>query len=244
MNTDTLNYLPTLIRGENNVENVLKLAGSLFIAGYPVDMKAVNADGADEGRFLPDLPTYQWNYEENILWAENRLSRQLRYRKRYRDDLLGSAQLGNSAFSPEWRNKLKLKDVPWIRDHLVGDDIIFPAAGYLAMAIEAVTQVAENQGETPRGYTFQRLFIKAPLVLPPKAEVETLFNLRVLNDSALQEDKRWFDFSISSVTADDKWTEHAVGMIALEGSNEARSTTDLEIRGHREAENRDSSDRR
>jgi len=241
---ENLSYLPTILRNEDGVENMLKLAGSLFIAGYHVDMKAVNADGAEEGKFLPSLPTYQWNYENDIHWTENRLSRQLRFRKHPRHDLLGSRQLGNSAFSPEWRNRLKLKEIPWISDHKVGEDVIFPAAGYMAMAIEALTQIAEIHGLTLKGYTFQGLHINAPLVLDSEGEVETLFNLRALNDLSSQEGKKRFDFSVSSVNADDKSIEHAVGRIEIEESNEAKSTTDLKVKGHRGAENRDSSDRR
>ncbi|KFY28750.1 hypothetical protein V491_00304 [Pseudogymnoascus sp. VKM F-3775] len=244
LSTEDMGYLPSIIRGEDNVDNMLKLAGSLFVADYPIDLKAVNSDGALDGSFLPGLTSYQWNYEGDAPWVENRLSRQLRHRTHARHDLLGSRQLGNSAFSPEWRNRLKLKDVPWISDHLIGDDIIFPAAGYVAMAVEATTQMAEIQKVNVEGYIFQRLFIKTPLILPSEGEVETLFNLRVLSNTALADGKKWFDFSISSISGDDKWTEHAVGMIALEESCEVKSISNIEVQGHRGAESRDSSDRR
>jgi acyl transferase domain-containing protein len=147
-----------------------------------------------------------------------------------------------TVFSAEWRKRLKLKDVPWIANHQVGEDVIFPAAGYLAMAIEAVTQTAELRSIAPKGYTVQRLFIKAPMIIPPEGEVETLFNLRILSDPSSPEDLKWFDFSVSSVTADDKWSEHAVGKIALEASNEANLSNTLQSKGLHGAENRESSD--
>lgn len=216
LDSEQLCYFPSIVRGEDNVENILKLAGTLFTAGYPIDMSAVNADGGPEPKFLPDLPTYQWHYEGPVLSTDNRLSCELRYRRHPRHDLLGSRLLGNSDFNPEWRNKLKLKHVPWITDHQIGDEVIFPAAGYLAMAIEAVTQFAEIWKIVIKGYTFRRMLIQAPLNITPEGDVETLFGLRTLQHSSLKTDRRIFDFSVSSVNIEGKWTEHAVGVIALD----------------------------
>lgn len=126
-----LAYLPSLKRGGDGVKNVFALAGTLFLAGYAVDMEKVNAmeilgqkngrGGAstcEPGLLIVDLPTYQWNYE-NLLWAESRLSRELRFRDHLRHDLLGSHIPGTSLSSPSWRNLLQLKHLPWLRDHKV-----------------------------------------------------------------------------------------------------------------------------
>ncbi|KAH0395102.1 ketoacyl-synt-domain-containing protein, partial [Aureobasidium melanogenum] len=42
MKPEELCYLPSIVRGEDNVENVLKLSGELWAAGYPVDLTAIN----------------------------------------------------------------------------------------------------------------------------------------------------------------------------------------------------------
>ena len=243
LSPEDLDYLPTVIRNEDAINSMLKLAGSLFVAGFPLDMKAINADGFVGGNLLVDLPLYQWNYDDDTPWVENRLSRQLRFRTHPRHDLLGSHLLGTSSFCPEWRNRLRLKDVPWISDHVIGDDVIFPAAGYMAMAIEAATQVAEVQGVIPRGYTIQHLVIKAPIVLHPDSEVETLFSLRVLSDSNHRGGKKWFSFNVASILGNNKWTEHAVGTIAVEETDREGSATDLKVKEHKQAENRSISDR-
>ena len=33
-----------------------------------------------------------------------------------------------------------LEDVPWIADHIIGQDVVFPLAVYIAMAEEAIRQ--------------------------------------------------------------------------------------------------------
>lgn len=115
-------YLPGLIRGSNGVEDMLRLAGSLFVHNYPVDINAVNSshDPVQKHRSaLVDLPPYQWNYE-GVMWTESRLSKELRFRSHCRHDLLGSRQPGSSFNEPSWRNILYLKHVPWLQDHKVG----------------------------------------------------------------------------------------------------------------------------
>lgn len=123
-NDQRLSYLPSLTRGKNGVEDVLRLAGSLFLADYPVDIAAVNfSSGTVEDRSTPprhivDLPSYQWNYGQTH-WIEQRLSREMLFRKHPRHDLLGSLEPSSTPTSLLWRNRLQLSDVPWISDHTV-----------------------------------------------------------------------------------------------------------------------------
>ncbi|KAH0050228.1 ketoacyl-synt-domain-containing protein, partial [Aureobasidium melanogenum] len=233
MRPENLCYLPSIVRGEDNVENVLKLAGELWTAGYSVDLTAINGPGC----FVPELPTYQWSYEEGVLWTENRLSRQVRFRKHARHDLLGTLVVPSSSLNPTWRNRLRTKDVPWLSDHRIGTDVLFPAAGYCAMAIEAVTQSAESLKIVVEGFTIQHLTIKAPLVLPPDGEAETLFDLHTIHSSTSQTDRKVFEFSVSSVSADDRWTEHAFGTIALHLSIEVPIVQNGNVRDVSFAEN-------
>lgn len=131
-----LAYLPTLVRGQDGVDDLLHLAGSLFTVDYPVDLSRVNSietiDGNDNekinyrtGRLLVDLPSYQWNYE-NVLWKEPRVGRELRFRKHCRHDILGSREPGGSRNSHLWRNHLQLHFVPWLRDHKVLPKLLTP----------------------------------------------------------------------------------------------------------------------
>lgn len=124
-----LTYLPTLIRGQDGIDDMLRLAGNIFGLGYPVDISRVNSMETvsgekpedityEKGKLLVDLPSYQWNYEE-LLWKESRWGRELRFRKHCRHDILGSLEPGGSRNSWLWRNHLDLNLVPWLRDHKV-----------------------------------------------------------------------------------------------------------------------------
>jgi hypothetical protein len=84
------------------------------------------------------------------------------------------------------------------------------------MAVEALMQVAENQCllRPLQGYTIQGLNITSALIIPSEGSIETLVNVLELRDSA-RDSVKWFDFRVSSVTGDGKWSEHGAGMIGL-----------------------------
>ncbi|KAL3419450.1 KR domain-containing protein [Phlyctema vagabunda] len=219
-----LKYISSLIRYEDGVDNMLQLAGDLFNLGYPVNIERINSeqyvnnDGdihTQGGKLAVNLPSYQWNYD-SLLWNDTRWSREQRFRTHCRHDILGSREPGGSQSSPLWRNHLATKDVPWLLDHKIGDNVIFPGAGYIAMAIEALTQVAEYRDIIVpcQGYTISGLKIISAMIIPSGDSIETLFNLRELQDGN-GDKSALFDFCISSVRTDGKWSDHAKGRISL-----------------------------
>ena len=127
-NFDQYRYIPTFVRKSDDSIQLLKAAGELFLQGFPLDIEEVNRiesindriDLKKRGgpRLLVDLPPYQWNYEKRF-WAEPRFSHEQRHPKHPRHDLLGSRILGLSDHSLVWRNVLRHRDIPWLKDHRV-----------------------------------------------------------------------------------------------------------------------------
>lgn len=134
-----LDYLPTMLRGENAATQLLKLAGELFLRDYPLDMDRITSieEATSSGKvvcrrgaFIVDLPPYQWS--KKSYWAEARHSAEHRQPKYPRHDLLGSLIPGASHAEPTWRNVLRIRDLPWLKDHSLGGEAVFPAAGYFS----------------------------------------------------------------------------------------------------------------
>ena len=122
-----VSYIPTLKRDHDDVEQLLRLAGELWTIGFMIDMTSVTnierplADESVEevsGSLLVDLPPYQWNYARKY-YQEPRQSREHRTCRHPRHDLLGRRLPGLSPANPQWRNILRLEDVPWLKDHIV-----------------------------------------------------------------------------------------------------------------------------
>ena len=116
-------YLPTCMRGHPDFENLLLSAGSLIGMGLPLRISNVNArevfDGArsryEPGNVLINLPSYQWNHSRGF-WAESRVSRNIRFRKFPRHQLLGSRYADDIPNRPSWRNRLMLKEIAWLQE--------------------------------------------------------------------------------------------------------------------------------
>ncbi|TVY54903.1 Reducing polyketide synthase DEP5 [Lachnellula cervina] len=91
LNSQEVEYVPTLLRGTDSAVQLLNLAGELFLRAYPIDMERVTTAyleetsrggklAAPKGSIIVDLPPYQWNYTRPF-WAENRASREQRVPK-------------------------------------------------------------------------------------------------------------------------------------------------------------------
>jgi acyl transferase domain-containing protein/NADPH:quinone reductase-like Zn-dependent oxidoreductase len=223
---DKLQYLPTLLRDFPCANQVLKLAGELFLRNYPLDLARVTAieEVYPSGKIIPrtgnlivDLPPYQWDKTKRY-WAESRESKEHRSPRFPRHDILGQLTIGGSLAEPTWRNVLRIKDLPWLRDHSLGGEAVFPAAAYLSMAMEAVTQINE-MSEQPReinSYVFRDVAIQQALVTPDDDNgIEVLLNMHPSRVSLDDGTKQWWDFNVSSVSLEGHRKNHMAGSVAI-----------------------------
>ena len=228
--------LSSISRGDDGLKNMLSLVGDLFIRNVAVDLVAVNSVQSidEEGKLrllsasvIPNLPNYQFHYGTPIYY-ESRYNKEWRLRKHLRHDILGAKQPGCAKGSPSWRNMLRLKDVPWLEDHKLLPAPIFPAAGYLAMASEALSQYhyEANDAEELKGFSFRNVAINSTMQVPDDDfGVETILNLQAANLTISKTSERWHDFKISSLQ-DDQWTEHCNGSICAETQHPVRQSSD------------------
>jgi len=231
---DKLGYLPTLLRGEDCTSQLLKLAGELFLRDYPLDMERITLIEEPlpsgkihlvKGSVLVDLPTYQWNYAKDF-WAEVRHSREHRAPKHARHDVLGGLIPGGSLAEPTWRNMLRIRDVPWLKDHSLGGEAVFPAAGYFSMAIEAISQLNELSSNPVKieGYVLRDISIKAALVTPDDdTGIEIIYNMRPSVYSEADSQSEWWDFSVSSISEDGHRNDHIAGSISVNARQRGQS---------------------
>ena len=221
--------LGSIVRGEDNFKNVLGLAGNLFIRNVPVNLVAVNTPNKQSSTdsnalIIGDLPNYQFDYGPPIYY-ESRYNKEWRLRKYLRHDILGANQPGCAHNSPSWRNMLRLKDVPWLDDHELLPATIFPAAGYLAMAIEAMSQYHHGTDAAPqiKGFSLRNVAINSTMQIPDdEYGVETVLNLQPAQLTISKTSDRWHEFRISSLQ-NDQWTEQCNGSISVESERPSSS---------------------
>jgi NADPH:quinone reductase-like Zn-dependent oxidoreductase/ubiquinone/menaquinone biosynthesis C-methylase UbiE len=222
-----VSYGTCLVRKTNAVDTMHTLVCDLIRRGHPVNMNAVNFPFGRHGvRVLHDLPHYPWNHQSRY-WSEPRQNKAHRHRLDAPHDLLGSLVLGTNATAPSWRNIIKESDLPWVHDHLVQSNIVYPGAGFICMAIEGALQQASRAGATKKvvSYRLRDVDILQALVIPDTAEgVEVQLELRPCREKAIYA-KGWKEFTVYSVSGDNKWTEHCQGLISVELASSASEDT-------------------
>ncbi|KAK8050314.1 lovastatin nonaketide synthase [Apiospora phragmitis] len=105
---------------------------------------ALSGAHSDDFRMVRGLPTYSWNHGSEYL-HESRISRRFRARNAPAHGLLGDATSDNAAHHMSWRNFLRLSEPDWMSGHRVQGQVVFPAADYLATAIEAARAAVADQ---------------------------------------------------------------------------------------------------
>ena len=229
INDAKFHYSSALSRGKNGVHCALNLMGNLFLHGHNVSFAKVNyvetsLSTSKQGKVLTDLPPYPWTYDQ-ILFNESRSSRELRNRKFGHHDLLGIQTIGGNGLVTTWRNTLRVRDIPWVESHKLGPDVVFPGAGYIAMAIEAICQVTgKTKADAP---TFALRHVNIVKAFPLSTDendpgVEVFTTLCPTKLSGTTNSTKWYDFEVVTFE-NEKSTTHATGMISLEASVEPLS---------------------
>ncbi|KAL9626997.1 MAG: hypothetical protein Q9204_006884, partial [Flavoplaca sp. TL-2023a] len=230
-------HLSTLSRGKDAVETMLDTVSRLVVSGYPVDLQAVNNQYFKHApKVLIDLPSYSWDHTTSH-WHESRVSREYRQRSAARHPLLGAPTPDFNLLEPSWRNIMRVAEIPWIRGHVVQSQIVYPAAGYVAMAVEAAAQSNRlgPQTEFLSGYRLSDISITKPLIIPDDSDgVETQLFLRPYNRSASKSSDILKEFRVFSYSKSTGWSEHCRGLISLskpqgfsavEGDRQLKSTS-------------------
>jgi acyl transferase domain-containing protein/NADPH:quinone reductase-like Zn-dependent oxidoreductase len=200
----TLRYIATQKRLENCYTTLLDAVGQLYQQDFRMDLQPLFS-----GRAISGLPPYPWDYTGPPLLHESRISKAYRFRKYPRHCLLGLRSPESPDTQPTWRNILDIDDLPWLLDHKVGNDTVFPIAGYMATVGEAIRQL----GDLPMGsgYCLRNVVADTALILKESHPVELITSLQPKHRT-MAEPSAWFEFQIRSYSSS-QWMVHCAGQV-------------------------------
>ncbi|KAF3920592.1 hypothetical protein ABW21_db0201640 [Orbilia brochopaga] len=203
-----------LKRKEDAVQTIQAMAGRLFCQGYPVNFSAINFPKDKSSlQVITNLPPYQWNHSTQY-WSAPANAIEALQRENAPHDLLGSKVPGLNTDQHVWRNTLRTADLPWMHDHSLQGQIIFPGAGWAAIVIEAMGQIYPSDEQNSGGYTLTEIELYNALVVPDNDKgVEIQLVIRDQNPKILDRLGRK-EFHIFSRASDGGWAGHFKGMVA------------------------------
>ena len=137
-------------RREREQEAALEAALDLHRLGVAVDFAAMTPS-----RKLLPLPAYPWKKER--WWHEPSDMRHSRLAPGGR----GLLDVRLPRAQPAWIAHLDERHLAYLRDHRVDNHIVFPAAGFIEMALEAGVEIFEG-----RPFAIEDFEIRKPLILP------------------------------------------------------------------------------
>ncbi|KAK3302901.1 putative polyketide synthase [Chaetomium strumarium] len=215
-----ISYAAAIIRGRPATDTLLEAVGKLHCLGFAVDLvKANNIStavslGAAKGQpVVPPLtlPEYPFDHTQTY-WNEPRVSKNLRSQSQPYSEFLGTPAADWNPLEPRWRNTLRASSIPWVQDHKINGDILYPAAGMWVMAVEAITQIV-SPGQRILGYEIRDTAMLSSLVIPADdTEVEVQFRLKPVVDSS-NKTASWADFSLYACRSGTSFVEICRGSI-------------------------------
>ncbi|MDQ0988334.1 non-ribosomal peptide synthetase/type I polyketide synthase [Streptomyces sp. V2I9] len=180
--------LPSIRRREDERERFAASLGSLHTLGVPIDWDLLQPAGRPV-----TLPRHPFRRDRH--WTEPRTVAQVRLGHRDHP-LLGRR---TDATEPTWLARLDTEDLPYLADHRIQDTVVFPAAGYLEMAAQAVLRL--TGGTTA---TLADIDLRKALFLPDGEDRTVEVSLSLENAA----------FTIASPAGDDgERTVHAAGVV-------------------------------
>ncbi|KAH8811665.1 putative polyketide synthase [Xylogone sp. PMI_703] len=216
-------YTSCLVRKQDAVKTIQEMACTLLTKGYRVNLKSLNFPYAQPNlKVITDLPSYPWTHKLRH-WHESHLNKRHRLRTGGPHDLLGVPAINSNPLAPTWRHRLRAADVPWVRDHLIQGSFIYPAAGYIAMAVEGFRQSVTPPGQHISNFKLRDVDVISAVMIPDTPEgIELQLSLKPASDR-LPSSQGWYEFNVYSVSEEDNdsWTKHCAGFITAEFSSAA-----------------------
>lgn len=236
--------LPSVLRQEDEAVRMIQSLGGLYTKGFAPAWANVQPE---QGSFV-HLPIYPWQRER--YWNESLTSQQDRQQPPGHP-LLGQRR---PTALPTWQAELNLSpegaQLAYLRDHALQGAVVFPAAGYVEMALAAAHTLRQNRaplGRLPHhrqsaalpayaaaeladeGVVLEEIEFHQPLFLPDQESLTV--QLVVAPEDAAASSGRSFQIYGAKEATRQAWTLHASGILHMGISKRTSTPTTLaEIR--------------
>ena len=211
-------YQSVIVRNRDADYTALELAGFVFTQGGKVDIPAVNNDGTlrKSGRLRPlvDLPMYPWSHTQSY-WEESRISKEFRSRRQPHLSLLGAPFPALAQGEHLWRKFIRLSEEPWLADHQIQTSIVYPGAGFVAMAFEAAYQIADPNQKVA-AFRLRDIQLMAAAVISEDFDLECMVQLRPHLTGTRENASTWTEFMVTTSPDSHTLQRNCAGLLIID----------------------------
>ncbi|OKL57495.1 hypothetical protein UA08_06889 [Talaromyces atroroseus] len=127
--------------------------------------------------FLKGLPLYPFDHTQSYS-VESRMVNAYLHRNLPPNSLLGNLTSDSHRGEWRWRNHINTEDLAWLEGHRVQSNIVFPAAGYISMVVEAI-EIIYGRDRSLHSIEIDDFAIDRAIIVPVDRVkgVETLFRI-------------------------------------------------------------------
>jgi zearalenone synthase (highly reducing iterative type I polyketide synthase) len=208
-------YYSVLTRNFNAIDTAMNAAGVLFTQGCQLNIREVNGDGdLHFASPLVDLPAYSWNHSQRF-WHDSRVDIEFLAREAPKPGILGAPSPSFTEGEKLWKSFLRLSEAAWISDHKIQGSILYPGAGYIAMAIEAAAQAAEKTRKIA-SFNLRDIQLTAAGIISEDADLECIVQLRPHVAGTKDSAATWTQFTVTTSPDSKSLVRNCCGLIMIE----------------------------
>ncbi|CAI7659405.1 unnamed protein product [Penicillium glandicola] len=141
-------YIGVSSRGTSGIECLANAIGLLCVHLGPNAVDLARYFSFFDQKYIPDivrgLPAYPFDHRQRH-WFDTRKLKNHLYNGGILHPLLGSLEANTADGEWRWRHYLRREKLEWLDGHRIQSRTVFPATGYIAMAIEAAAIFAAGR---------------------------------------------------------------------------------------------------
>lgn len=178
----TIPYTGLFKRGAADLTSIVDGLGQAWVhlgRGSSLDLQAFDQflSSGVSSKLVKDLPVYAWDHDTDY-WHDSRYAKAYFARSKNHELLGHLAPDCNPDHELRWRQILIPKEFPWINGHKLQNQMIFPGAGYVSLAIESCRELLKMLSETATLIEVHDVDIVNALTFDgDDSKVETIFRL-------------------------------------------------------------------
>jgi myxalamid-type polyketide synthase MxaE and MxaD len=181
--------LPSIRRDEPERKVLFGSLAALYTEGFSVDWNTLYPNG---GKYV-SLPLIPWQRQRYWIEAKSAGSKNLWHSGKNYHPMLGERMnLANSPSTFVWQTFFDDEMLILLQDHKIENDIVFPAAGYIEMALQVAKEINLNQTHELSDFVIKESMIlqtgkprSIQVILSP--EKDGNFKLNVYSQPAMEE---------------------------------------------------------